>query len=97
MILHHTMKKLLQLMRAIAVAYGGDLCGENLLHCEVVAAVDDDAYSCCSVVDGSDFSLSPCCENLPCEAVPAVDEGIAAVDDGMYSSCSVVDGSDLSP
>ena len=84
-------------MRAIAVVYGSDLRCETLLPCEVVAAVDDDAYSCCSAADGSDFSLSPCCENLPCEVVAAVDEGIAALEEGTYSSCSVVDGSDLSP
>lgn len=78
-------------MRAIAVVDDSDLHRENLLPCEVVAAVDEGTYSSCSVVDGCDFSLSQCCENLlPCEVV-------AAVDKGTYGCCYVVDGSDLSP
>ena len=78
-------------MRAIAVVHGSDLRCENILPCKVIAAVDEGTYSSCSVVDGCDFSLSPCCENL----LPR--EVVAAVDEGTYSSCYVVDGSDLSP
>ena len=78
-------------MRAIAVVHSSDLRCENILPCEVIAAVDEGTYSSCSVVDGCDFSLSPCCENL----LPR--EVVAAVDEGAYSSCYVVDGSDLSP